>query len=128
MSVTEFKEESMSNEPNNQTEDEQWNEVEGAPVYGRTPRGLIRSRHISPVAKTVFAYLEDRGNDDVQDWPSYETIAASIGGSAQEAESGLNELIADDWIIKQQKRTADGQPCHFVYHVNLLRDMFRSAK
>lgn len=82
----------------------------GPPVYGRTPRALLRDPGISPQAKAVWALLEDHASpDSPMPFPSQDTLAEYMGVTARSVRSWLAELEQAGWLEIVTESTPRGK-------------------
>ena len=81
----------------------------GFPVYGRTPRDLLRDPNLSFAAKTVFGLLEDYSSpESPRPFPSAGTLAEFCGCSDKTVRRALSELREAGWIAVVARANEDG--------------------
>lgn len=64
-------------------------------AYGRTPKGLLRDPHIRPIAKIVYAMVDEvAGHEDI----TMERLAEWLGVNVKTARRALHEIAQAGWV------------------------------
>ena len=85
--------------------------------FGKAFRVVMRDRRLSPRARLVHAYLQDRANKDRECWPSYETIADDLGFGRRQTFNAVKELVGAGWLRMGKGRRNGKRYRHNVYTV-----------
>lgn len=78
-----------------------------------TPLGLLAAKHVSPMAKNVYALLSRFAGTNGECFPSMETIANGVGCSTRHAKNLVKELI--DAGLLRSKRGGSGKSNRYVF-------------
>jgi hypothetical protein len=90
--------------------------LEHSPIsapQSRTIRRVLYDRRLSPGAKLLWFYLNDRKNKNGQAWPSFRTIAKEIRCNTTSITGRISELYAAGYIKTERM----GQHHHFRYTI-----------
>lgn len=82
------------------------------PAYGRTPKALLRDPGIRPIAKAVYAMVDEvAGHEDV----TIELLAEWLGVNPKTARKALHEARDAGWIEVVEVSTSSGQqPSEYI--------------
>jgi DNA-binding transcriptional ArsR family regulator len=85
------------------------------------PHVIVRdyARKIGPIALSVYLVLADRANSDKIAWPSYETIAETLGVSRPTVIKAIAVLTEHGLVKVERRKDPNGRDKSHVYHLPL---------